>query len=141
MSLRPSILDDLGILATINWSCRQFESTYSDIRIRKEIEIEEGEVPESLKIVIYRILQEALNNIAKHSKAFAVLLILRKAGRAIELVIRDSGEGFDLSEAQSRKGRGLGLDSMRERTELSGGLFSIKSGKGKGTVIRAAWNI
>jgi signal transduction histidine kinase len=141
MSLRPSILDDLGILATINWFCRQFESTYSKIRIRKEIEIEEGEVPDSLKIVIYRVLQEALNNIAKHSKASMVLLILGKRDMGIQLVIRDSGEGFDLAEAQSRSGRGLGLDSMRERTELSGGIFSIESSKGKGTVIRASWTI
>jgi signal transduction histidine kinase len=139
MSLRPSILDDLGILATINWFCRQFESTYSSIRIRKEIEIEEHEVPDSLKIVIYRVLQEALNNIAKHSKAPVVLLILGKTAQEIQLVIRDSGQGFDLLEAQSRKGRGLGLDSMRERTELSGGSFSIESNKGQGTVIRASW--
>jgi len=141
MSLRPSILDDLGILMTINWFCRQFESTYSYIRIRKEIEIEEHEVPDPLKIVIYRVLQEALNNIAKHSKASVVLLYLGKADQAIELVIRDSGQGFDLSEAQSRRGgnRGLGLDSMRERTELSGGSFSIESNKGKGTSIRASW--
>jgi signal transduction histidine kinase/HAMP domain-containing protein len=143
MSLRPSILDDLGILATINWFCRQFESTYSNIRIRREIEIEELEVPDALKIVIYRVLQEALNNIAKHSKAAVVLLFFRRAGQAIELVIRDSGQGFDLSEAQSRKdsSRGLGLDSMKERIELSGGSFLIESNKGKGTVIRASWRL
>jgi PAS domain S-box-containing protein len=133
MSLRPSILDDLGILATINWFCRQFESTYSSIRVRKEIEIEEHEVPDSLKIVIYRVLQEALNNIAKHTKASVALLSLRKTSQGIQLVIRDSGQGFDLDEAYSRKGtaRGLGLDSMRERIELSGGSFSIESRKGQ----------
>ncbi len=141
MSLRPSILDDLGILATINWFCRQFESTYSNIRIRKEIETEEYEVPDPLKIVIYRVLQEALNNIAKHSKTAVVLLFLLKKDCAIHLVIRDSGQGFDLTETLSRKGsaRGLGLDSMRERTELSGGSFSIESSKGEGTIIRASW--
>jgi PAS domain S-box-containing protein len=141
MSLRPSILDDLGILATINWFSRQFQSTYSHIRMKQEIEIQEHEVPNSLKIVIYRVLQEALNNIAKHSKASAVLLFLRKNSQAMELIIRDSGQGFDLEEAFSRKGtaRGLGLDSMRERVELSGGSFIIESRKGAGTVIRATW--
>ncbi len=140
MSLRPSVLDDLGILATINWFCRQFQSTYSHIRIKQEIGIQEHEVPDSLKIVIYRVLQEALNNTAKHSKASVVLLYLQKAEKAIQLVIRDSGQGFDLAETQSRKGtRGLGLDSMRERTELSGGSFSIESRQGAGTVIRATW--
>jgi len=143
MSLRPSMLDDLGILPTINWFCGQFESTYSNIHIKKEIDIQEQEVPQSLKIVIFRVLQEALNNIAKHSKASVALLYLRKAKQAIQLVIRDSGQGFDLEEASSRKGsvKGLGLDSMRERTKLSGGFFRIESSKGTGTVIRATWLI
>jgi PAS domain S-box-containing protein len=144
MYLRPSILDDLGILTTINWLCGQFESTYSDIRIKKEINIQEDEVPESLKIIIYRVLQEALNNIAKHSKAALVLLNLTKITQAIHLVVQDSGQGFDVEETYSRKGtttKGLGLDSMRERTELSGGSFSIESHKGFGTVIRATWPV
>ena len=143
MSLRPSMLDDLGILATLNWFCRQFESTYSNIRVKREIDIQEHEVPESLKIVIYRVLQEALNNIAKHSKADRINLLLRKMDGAIELGIQDNGQGFDLLEAQSRigTGRGLGLDSMRERAELSRGSFSIESSKGVGTVIRATWPI
>ena len=143
MSLRPSMLDDLGILVTINWFCQQYESIYPAIHIRKEIDIQEHEVPESLKIVIYRILQEALNNIAKHSKAPLVLLYLRKAEQAIQLIVQDSGQGFDLEEASSRKGsaKGLGLDSMRERAELSGGAFSIESNKGAGTVIQATWPI
>ena len=141
MSLRPSMLDDLGILATINWFSRQYESVYPGIHLKKEIDIQEHEVPGHLKIVIYRVLQEALNNIAKHSKASVVVLYLRKAKQAIQLVIRDSGQGFDLEEVSSRKGsaKGLGLDSMRERAELSGGFFSIESRKGAGTVIRATW--
>ena len=141
MSLRPSMLDDLGILATINWFSRQYESVYPGIHLKKEIDIQEHEVPGHLKIVIYRVLQEALNNIAKHSKALVVVLYLRKAKQAIQLVIRDSGQGFDLEEVSSRKGsaKGLGLDSMRERAELSGGFFSIESRKGAGTVIRATW--
>jgi len=140
-SLRPSMLDDLGILTTISWFLRQYESIYSAIHIKKEIDIQEQEVPESLKIVIYRVLQEALNNIAKHSKASVVLVYLRKAEKAIQLIVRDSGQGFDLEEATSRKGsaKGLGLDSMRERAELSGGFFSIESRKGAGTVIRTTW--
>ncbi|HUL29514.1 MAG TPA: GAF domain-containing sensor histidine kinase [Thermodesulfobacteriota bacterium] len=143
MSLRPSMLDDLGILATINWFCRQYESIYPSIRIKKEIDAQEHEMPNSLKIVIYRVLQEALNNIAKHSRASVVLLFLRKNSQTMELTIRDSGQGFDLEEAFSRKGttRGLGLDSMRERVELSGGSFSIESRKGAGTVIRAMWTL
>jgi PAS domain S-box-containing protein len=143
MALRPSILDDLGILATISWFCREFESIHSHINIRQEINIEESKVPDSLKTVIYRVLQEAMNNIAKHSKADRINLLLRKMDGAIELGIEDNGEGFDPEEALARIGtnRGFGLSSMRERTELSGGSFSIKSSKGAGTVIKAMWPI
>lgn len=61
-NLRPSLLDDLGIMSTISWFCREFEKLYSAIRIEKQIHVEKQDVPESLKIVIFRILQEALNN-------------------------------------------------------------------------------
>ncbi len=141
MNLRPSILDDLGILATIGWFCREYESTYSAIRIREEIDIKEEEVADSLKTVIFRVLQEALNNIAKHSKADLVHLSLREMEGRIELVLKDNGQGFDLEKvlgSESPK-RGLGLTSMRERTELSGGSFAIESAEGKGTIIRASW--
>jgi PAS domain S-box-containing protein len=143
MNLRPSMLDDLGILATIKWFCRQYESTYSKIRISQNIKIEEHEVPGSLRTVIFRVLQEGLNNIAKHSMAKMVYLSLRKTDQAIELVIRDNGQGFDLSRTKAPEGatHGLGLESMRERTELSGGSLVIESTQGKGTMIRASWPI
>ncbi len=72
-----------------------------------------------------------------------VLLSLRKTDQAIELVIQDNGQGFDLSKAQAPDSttHGLGLESMRERTELSGGSFQIESTVGKGTIIRARWPI
>jgi signal transduction histidine kinase len=141
MNLRPSMLDDLGLLATIRWLCRQFESTYSDIHIRPNIKIEEHEVPDSLKTAIFRVLQEGLNNVAKHSKAKVVVVLLRKEDRAMRLTIQDYGQGFDVSKAQSAGGidLGFGLKSMRERTELSGGDFSIQSEVGKGTTLRAEW--
>jgi PAS domain S-box-containing protein len=140
-NLRPPMLDDLGILPTISWFCRQYESTYSGIRIRQEINIKEEEVAESLKTVIFRVLQEALNNSAKHSKASEVLLNISKIDRAIQLVIGDNGQGFDPSETHSRDGRprGQGLVGMQERVELSGGSFAIECSIGKGTVIRASW--
>ena len=143
MNLRPSMLDDLGILATIRWLCRQFESTYSGIRIRQSMKVEDHEIPDSLKIVIFRVLQEGLNNVAKHSKAKVVILLLRKTDRAIKLIIRDYGRGFDLLKAQSPSvtAHGFGLKSMKERTELSGGSFEIESTQGNGTIIRASWPI
>jgi signal transduction histidine kinase len=140
-NLRPSILDDLGILTTLDWHCREFQKIFSHIRIEKEFDLSENDVSHSLKTVIYRISQEALNNIAKHSKADLVTLSLRKNDGPIELTVRDNGQGFDMEEIFSMESarKGLGLGSMRERTELSGGSFAIESIPGKGTTIRASW--
>ena len=141
MDLRPSMLDDLGLLPTLSWFCRRFETIYSRIRIEQKVGIEEGEIPNPLKIVIYRVIQEAMNNIAKHSQADSVCLSFRKRDDKMELVLQDNGRGFDQEKAHSREStrRGLGLSSMRERVELSWGSFAIESTEGKGTVIRASW--
>jgi signal transduction histidine kinase len=135
--LRPSVLDDLGIVATLSWFCREWQKTYSDICMEKHVEISEREIPDSLKAVIYRISQEALNNIAKHSKACQVFFSLRKGRRSIELTVRDNGHGVDLDHVR----RGLGLSTMRERAEYSGGSFDIESAVGRGTTIRVSWPI
>jgi len=140
-NLRPSSLDDLGILATISWSCQEFRTLYPGIEIEEQIEIEEDQVPDSLKIVIYRVLQEALNNIAKHSGAGLVRIFLKATGGVIEMIIDDNGEGFDMEYVISdqRSDKGLGTAGMKERTELSGGTFLIESCKGVGTNVRASW--
>ncbi|RPJ06671.1 MAG: hypothetical protein EHM36_06685 [Deltaproteobacteria bacterium] len=90
---------------------------------------------------MFRITQEAMNNVAKYSRASLVSLSLNGEGKRIELAITDNGMGFNVEEtlAKGRSRRGLGLESMRERTELSGGSFAIQSAQGQGTVIRASW--
>jgi len=141
MNLRPSILDDIGIVATTRWFCTQFRETYPEVQLARHVKIEEDDVPDSLKTVIFRIFQEGLNNAARHSKSPQVSFYMWKSNKTLRLLIRDRGEGFDLSEVQSRTGyvRGLGLESMRERAELSGGRFIIASRQGKGTTIRVSW--
>jgi PAS domain S-box-containing protein len=141
MDLRPSTLDDLGILSTIAWLCREFQATYSTVEIKREIRAEETDVPNPLKIVLYRVLQEALNNVAKHSGADTVTISLEKKDSAIQLAIEDNGCGFDVEEARSVGSleRGFGLGSMKERTELAGGTFVINSAKGRGTLVLASW--
>jgi signal transduction histidine kinase len=96
-----------------------------------------------VKTVIFRVMQEALNNIAKHSNANLVSLSLRKKEGRIELTVQDNGMGFELQEIlpQERSRRGLGLTSMRERAELSGGPFGMESTIGQGTTIRVSWPI
>ncbi len=139
--LRPLILDDLGIIATYSWFCREFEETYPEIHIEKEITINEDEVSDLLKVVMYRILQEGLNNIAKHSGADIINISLKKTDQAIELTIKDNGRGFNLESTLSPEigKRGLGLISMIKRTELSGGSLMIKSNDKTGTTLQAIW--
>jgi PAS domain S-box-containing protein len=139
--LRPSLLDDLGIMATISWFCREFQGLYSGLRIEQDIDIEEKQVVDSLKIVIFRLLQEALNNVAKYGKGDTVRVSLREKEGHIELAIQDNGRGFDVDQVRSTKSlrRGFGLTSMKERTELSGGSFSIESAPEAGTLVRASW--
>ena len=111
--------------------------------VEQEIEIEEGDVPDALKIVVYRVLQEALNNIAKHSEANLVRLSLKKSGDALGLRVEDNGLGFNPADELSKDAskRGLGLASMKERTETSGGSFSITSVPDKGSTLRASWSL
>lgn len=139
--LRPSLLDDFGIVATLAWYCRHFSKIYPQLKIREKIQIQEDEIPENLKVVIYRIVQEAMANIASHSAADLMHLSLKKKGSSIELGIQDNGCGFDIKRALVGEisQRGLGLVSMKERAEQSGGLFAVESAKGSGTLIRVSW--
>jgi signal transduction histidine kinase len=140
--LRPSSLDDLGIIATISWFCREYQKTYTNIWIESQIDIEEEDIPEPLKIVIFRIVQESLNNIARHSEADWVDLSFVRSDGLIQLTIEDDGIGFDLhSPAQEAvHGTTLGITGMKERARLAGGDFIIESVIGGGTTVRASWS-
>jgi signal transduction histidine kinase len=143
MNLRPALLDDLGILATINWFVREFKKANPGMQIITNLNIQEDQIPTTIKTVIYRVTQEALNNVIKHSKAKVVNLGLEIKENKIEFVIQDSGQGFDLEATlgQKRTDGGLGLAGMMERAKLSGGVLYIESTKGSGTTIRALWPV
>jgi signal transduction histidine kinase len=143
MDLRPPMLDDLGILPTLSWFCRRFETTYPNIHVDCQLDIQGNVVPKTLGTVIYRIIQEAFNNITKHATATLIKFTIQKIDARIELTIQDNGKGFDRETVLSRESseRGLGLTSMRERAELSGGVFHVESAIGKGTVVRVSWPI
>jgi signal transduction histidine kinase len=138
--LRPSLLDDMGLLATISWFCREFEQMHPGLQIEQQLDATEDEVPEMLKVVVYRILQEAMNNAAKHSDATRIRLKLGKRDNRIEFSVADNGCGFDPEEkfSQSALLSGFGLTSMRDRTILCDGRFEIVSGKGEGTTIHVS---
>ncbi len=140
MDLRPSILDDLGLLAAIGWFTRHFGTIYPAIHIEKSILIREEDIPKDLKIIIFRVIQEALHNVAKHSEANRIDLSLVRSGSSMELAIADNGIGFRMEDFKDGSSTaGLGLSSMQERVESSSGFFSIQSVKGEGTRIRASW--
>lgn len=140
-NLRPTTLDDLGLIATMKWYFRQFQRLYGNIQIDYAMEIVEEDISDPVKIIIYRIVQEGLSNAQKHSEANSVRLNLAFAdGRNfISLAIEDNGCGFDVEEMLSDKDplSGYGLTAMRERCEIFGGSFHIDSQIGKGTKILA----
>ena len=143
MDLRPSILDDLGLIATITWFCREFESIYTDLSIEKEITVAEEDIPKPLKIVIYRILQEILNNAAKYSQTENIILQFTKTALGLELLVADTGVGFDLDKITENNDvhRGMGLSSIRERVFVSGGTLTISSAPKRGTRIHIIWPV
>jgi signal transduction histidine kinase len=141
--LWPYVLDDIGILATLDWYCREFEKKHSGLTIDSHTELGEEEILPPVKIVIYRTLQEALNNVAKHSRASHVTLRLLKKDHRMEFTVEDNGVGFDPEETIVKRASwgGLGLLSIKARTELSGGSFAVESAKGRGTTVRATWHV
>lgn len=141
MDMRPAMLDDLGIIPTLSWFLREFELAWRDRKVEKEISIVESDVPVPLKAPIFRILQEATNNIVKHAGADCIHIGLKKAGNILQLSITDNGRGFDLSEASARHGsdHGFGLFTMKERARSSGGSFEMHSAHESGTRILVSW--
>ena len=139
--LRPSILDDLGILPTLSWFFREFEAACGDIAVEKAFSVVEHDVPVALQITLYRILQEATNNIVKHAGADRVRVSLDRIGDVLHLLIEDNGSGFDPLSIRyvEGQGRGLGLLSMKERASFSGGAYHLESILGQGTRIEVSW--
>jgi signal transduction histidine kinase len=134
-SLRPSMLDELGLLATVRWFCRSSREMYLDTRIETIFNLQEDDIPEPSKIVVYRILQEALNNALKHSKADRVQVRLEKMGEGIRMCVSDNGCGFDPQDRTTTSDpmSGHGLRGMYDRTEVVGGCLVIDSAPGQGT--------
>lgn len=135
VELRPTTLDHLGLVAALEWYSREYAG-----RLDAAVDFESEGLAERLapevELVIYRVVQEALTNIARHANATRVAIRLRFEEAAVEAVVEDNGQGFDVAEATSSRERGLGLFGMRERVELVGGTFNINTRPGEGTSIR-----
>jgi signal transduction histidine kinase len=138
-ALRPSILDDLGILPALSWFFRDFEAACRHLAVEKVFNVAEHEVPAPLQITIFRIIQEATHNVVKHADAARLRISLDFVDRKLCLLIEDDGNGFDALQALTNTGSGLGLFSMQQRAVLSGGSFHLTSAPGAGTRIEVIW--
>lgn len=136
--LRPAHID-VGLLTSLEWFCKDYQGAYSHLRLDLAADVDENDIPMTLRIVLFRVIQESLNNIAKHSGATSVKIRLQKQGNTLKVSVTDNGVGFDITAAMGMQETGRGLKSMRERVELSGGTFIIRSKPNKGTQLTACW--
>lgn len=135
--LRPPMLDELGILPTLRWFVRTFQEQTS-ISVRFTCEGEERRLPPDIETLVYRLVQEGLTNVAKHSDATTATVTLVLDAKRVVLVIEDRGAGFDTSAVLGEEEeQGFGVRSMRDRVLFLGGRFALRSAPGEGTRIEA----
>jgi signal transduction histidine kinase len=132
---RPAILDDFGLAQTLEWFVSQF-SRQTGIPVHYKGTLSDGIFPREDAIHLYRIVQEALNNVARHSGAKEAWVTVEEQAGSLSLEIRDDGTGFVVGPENSRvAGQGIGLMGMRERAEHLKGSFYIRSSPHGGTVV------
>jgi two-component system, NarL family, sensor histidine kinase UhpB len=129
--LRPTALDDLGLSAALAAHVEELERR-TGIETSFEAQGSVSEIEGEAQLVLYRVAQEALSNVARHSEAEHAAVRLRGGGDGVELTVSDDGRGFSFDEA----GGGLGIAGMRERALLVGGELAIESRVGSGTTVR-----
>lgn len=133
--LRPSHLDDLGLPAALRWYAGVVQER-TNLNIRVEINGPEQTVDATVKIALFRVMQEALNNIIKHANATQINIQLTFELEGLRLRIRDDGRGFDVQASRKNQGRvSLGLIGMQERANLLGGTCVVTSVPGRGTLV------
>ena len=136
--LRPQMLDELGLEPTLRWLARTFQKR-TGIDVEVVLEGRERRADADLETLVYRIVQEALTNAARHSGARAVTVTLCRERRKLSVRIADRGTGFDADAllSASDEDRGFGVRAMRDRVEFVDGRFSLRSAPGEGTVVEA----
>ena len=136
--LLPPALDHQGLASALHSMFRDVEDVYG-FKIDARLEPVDGELDAVAALTLYRIVQEAVNNAARHSGASRAVVTLGAANRRVSATIRDEGRGFAWTETKALDGDGhIGLTGMRERAALVGGTVAVRSASGKGTIIRAS---
>ena len=133
VELRPSALDDFGLAAALERLATSF-GEQSGIAVDVQANLDSARLPEEVETALYRIVQEALTNVAKHAGASRVSIVVTRRGGSVTAVIEDDGQGFG---ASGGSGKGLGLVGMKERVGLLGGRLAIESTEGAGTTVVA----
>lgn len=129
--LRPSMLDDFGLVPALNWHAREMTKR-TGLNVVVTADDDADDLPDEHKTCIYRLVQEAVNNSARHANARTVEVVVKHEGSRVQFSVRDDGAGFD-----TRFVRGLGLLGMEERVRRLGGKLQLDSQLGRGTLISA----
>ncbi|MCP4349720.1 MAG: hypothetical protein GY795_29925 [Desulfobacterales bacterium] len=130
--LRPDLLDDLGLIPTLEWYIKEFSDRKQEIDVTFQAVGFRKRLSSEIELVLYRIFQEGMNNVVKHSKAEQVTVTLTHSHPKVIFILRDDGVGFEQTESTD----GIGLLGMRERVVSVNGSIAIVSGKNKGTTVR-----
>jgi PAS domain S-box-containing protein len=133
--LRPSVLDDLGLVTALERYTEEFSRARGIAVALQTAGLDAGRMPPRVETALYRIMQEALSNVARHASARRVQIRLQRQGATVALVVEDDGHGFDPARPPSppTAARGLGIHSMRERAVVHKGALVIESAPGRGT--------
>ena len=129
--LRPSMLDDLGLIPALEWQAREV-SRRTGIKVEVHADNVPDSLPDDVRTCIYRVVQEALHNVSRHSGAKAVVITVRNVDGSLSLSVADDGRGFD-----PERTRGMGMLGIEERIRQLGGQFEVQSAPGKGTTLRS----
>jgi signal transduction histidine kinase len=130
--LRPSILDDLGLVSAMEWQSEEFEKRFK-IQTRFSTNVSIVEMESEIATGLFRIFQESLTNVLRHSKATEVAAVLQADEGQLTLQITDNGIGFNAAQIENKKT--LGLLGMKERTLMMGGTYEITSKPDQGTTV------
>ena len=139
IDLRPSALDDLGLLPALRWYAKEYQQkTNIEVEFHSVGFKDRERLSPEMETALYRIVQESLTNVAKHAQAHKVTIMLREDADAVNATITDDGRGFDVGEMQKSgdEDRGLGLVGMQERALLLDGTVAIDSNREHGTVVQ-----
>lgn len=142
LDLRPSLLDDLGLVPALRWYANR-QAVRNGWILSLSVEGMDRRIPSPIEVTCFRVVQEALTNIAKYSRAKTIDLALRQKGEDITLVIQDDGVGFNvrLARRRAQSGESIGLLGMEERVRLAGGSFVISSAPGEGTRLELCFSL